>query len=92
MKTSGYLVVVTAHYSDDSSLDIETRECKDIADAIGELTMCKLEYQSALSKELSKDDSIEISVRVFELSKHIPRLVSSFELHNSSDWFGWSEI
>ena len=92
MKTSRYLIVVTAHYCDESSLNLETRECKDIADAIDELAMCKLEYQSALSKELPKDDFTEIKVRAFELNKHIPRLISSFELNDRSNWFGWSEI
>ncbi len=92
MKTYGYLVVVTAHYCNGSTLELETRECKDIADAISKLEVCKLEYQSALSKEISRDDFTEINVRVFELNKYIPRLVSSFELTDRSNWFGWSEI
>ena len=50
MKTSGYLIVVTAHYSDDSSLDLETRECKDMAEVTGALATCRLKYESALSK------------------------------------------
>ena len=37
MKTSGYFVIVTAHYSDDLSLDLETHECKDMAEATSEL-------------------------------------------------------
>lgn len=80
MKTSGYLIIVTAHYSDDSSLDLETRECKDMAEASSELASCKLEYESALSKDLLKDDFVIIDVRVFECNILIPKLVSSFEL------------
>jgi hypothetical protein len=92
MKTSGYLIVVTAHYSDESSLDLEKRECKDIAEVTSELTACKLEYESALSKELFKDESIEINIRVFELNKmFIPKLISSFGLENGA-WGGWSLI
>jgi len=92
MKTSGYLIVVTAHYRDDSSLDLETRECKDKADVTGKLAICKLEYESALSKELFKDDFIEISIRAFELNTYfIPKLVSSFSLEGGA-WGGWSII
>ena len=91
MKTSGYLIVVTAHYSDDSFLDLETRECKDTAEAISELATCRLEYESALSKDSFKDESIIIDIRVFELIMSIPKLVSSFELENSV-WCGWSFI
>ena len=50
MKTSGYLIVVTAHYIDSSYLDLETRECKNMADVTSELATCRLEYESALSK------------------------------------------
>lgn len=92
MNMYGYIVVVTAHYCDGSTLDLETHECKDIADAIGNLEVSKLEYQSALSKEIPRDDFTELTVRVFELNKYIPRLVSSFELTDRSNWFGWSEI
>lgn len=94
MYTSGYLVIITAHYSDDSSLDLETYDCKDIYEANNKLEACKLEYKSALSKELFKDDFIKISVRVFELNIYIyiPKLVSSFELKSSAGWSGWSNI
>jgi hypothetical protein len=92
MNASVYLIVVTAHYSDDSSLDLEMYECKDIAEVTSELAACKLEYKSALSKDLFKDDFIKINIRVFELSMLIPKLVSSFELNSSSGWFGWSSI
>lgn len=65
MKSSGYLIIVTAHYIDDSFLDLETRECKDIAEVTSELAACRLEYESALSKDTFKDESIKIDVRVF---------------------------
>lgn len=91
MKASGYLIVVTAHYSDDSFLDLETRECKDMAEAISELATCRLEYESALSKDSFKDESIIIDIRVFELIMSIPKLVSSFELDDGA-WCGWSLI
>lgn len=92
MKTSGYFIVVTAHYSDDSFLDLETRECKDIAEVIGALERCKLEYKSALSKDTFKGESIIINIRVFELNKmFIPKLISSFGLENGA-WGGWSLI
>lgn len=92
MKTYGYIVIVTAHYSDDSSLDLETYECENISEVSCKLTTCKLEYKSALSNERFKDDFIKILIRVFELNKYIPQLVSSFELNNSSGWHGWSRI
>ena len=94
MKTFGYLIVVTAHYSDDSSLDLEMYKCKSISEAINKLEAYKLEYKSALSKELFKDDfvNIKIDVRVFELNACIPKLVSSFELNSNSGWCGWSII
>lgn len=92
MKSSGYLIVVTAHYSDESSLDLETRECKDIAEATSELAACKLEYESAISKDTFKDDSIEINIRVFELNALIPKLVSSFDLDSSGGRCGMSYI
>lgn len=92
MKTSGYLIVVTAHYSDDSSLDLETHECKDIAEVTSKLSAYKLEYKQILSKEVFKDDFIKISIRAFEIIASIPKLVSSFELINSSGWSGWSVI
>lgn len=91
MKSSGYLVVVTAHYIDDSSLDLETRECKDMAEVTSELASYKLEYESALSKDPFKDESIDINIRVFELNMFIPKLVASFELENGA-WGGWSYI
>lgn len=92
MKTSGYLIVVTAHYRDNSYLDLETHECKDIAEVTGALERCKLEYKSALSKDTFKDESIEINIRVFELNAYfIPKLVSSFELDNGVR-SGWSFI
>lgn len=91
MKTSGYLVVVTAHYSDDSSLDLETRECKDMFEVTSELATCKLEYESALSKDSFKDESIIIDIRAFELIMSIPKLIASFELEDGG-WGGWSII
>lgn len=91
MKTSGYFIVVTAHYSDDSSLDLETRECKDTAEVTSELAACKLEYESALSKDSFKDESIIIDIRVFELIMSIPKLIASFELEGGA-WCGWSFI
>ena len=91
MKTSGYLVIATAHYSDDSSLDLETHECKDMAEATSKLVACRLKYESALSKDSFKDESITIDIRVFELIMSIPKLVSSFELDDGA-WCGWSLI
>lgn len=91
MKSSGYLIVVTAHYSDDSSLDLETRECKDMAEVTSELAACRLEYESALSKDSFKDESIIIDIRVFELIMSIPKLIASFELEDGA-WCGWSFI
>lgn len=92
MHTSGYLVIVTAHYSDESSLDLEMYECKDIYETNNKLEACELKYKSALSKELFKNDFIKINVRVFELNIYIPKLVSSFELKSSAGWSGWSNI
>lgn len=45
MHTSGYLVIVTAHYSDESSLDLEMYECKDIYETNNKLEACELKYK-----------------------------------------------
>lgn len=92
MKTSGYVIVVTAHYSDESSLDLETYECEDIDEVTSKLAVYKLKYKQVLSKEVFKDDYIKINIRALEIITSIPKLVSSFELINSSGWSGWSFI
>lgn len=90
-----YLILVTASYSDDSTLELKRSKCNSKEEAITLINTVKNDYAKAISEDFFKDEDITLFLRVYELNEYnIPKLIESSELTRSnivqSVWVGWS--
>ena len=91
-----FLILVTASYSDDSTLELKRSKCSNSReDIITLINTIKRDYAKAISEDFFKDEDITLFLRVYELNDYnIPKLVESSSLikNNSvpSVWTGWS--
>jgi hypothetical protein len=90
-----YLILVTASYSDDSTLELKRSKCNSREETITLINTIKSDYANVISEDFFKDEDITLFLRVYELNEYnIPKLVESSELTRSNNvpsvWTGWS--
>lgn len=90
-----YLILVTASYSDDSTLEFKRSKCNSREETITLINTIKSDYANVISEDFFKNEDITLFLRVYELNEYnIPKLVESSELTRSNSvqsvWVGWS--
>lgn len=90
-----YLILVTASYSDDSTLELKRSKCNSREETITLINTIKSDYANVISEDFFKDEDITLFLRVYELNEYnIPKLIESSSLTRSnivqSVWVGWS--